>query len=147
MSKKFPKHLEPLQNELTATYKDGVFQTETGLTFKTAKEAVAHNNTVHKYLEGFLPSSNKPFVKTLNNLQKKKPKTVASPKDQHLFNLNFQDELNGIRAGLKQIEENRQTLQEIKQRRAFEDNRRAFFETPKKRTSSGLNYLQGLDDE
>ena len=151
MSKKIPEHLQPLHNELSAVYKDGRFQNDVGETFKTAKEAVEHNNKLDNWLEGLIIKSKqrKYGLKTVIYDPNKKPKTksVASPKDQHLFNLNFQDELNGIRAGLKQIEENKQVLQEIRHKKQFEDNRKAFYETPKEPTSSGLNYLMGVDDE
>ena len=136
MTKKLPEHLRPLADELSATFKDGRFITGNGsMSFKTAKEAVEHNKTIDNWLGGFIAKP-KPLI------QKRKPKTVASPKDQHLFNLNFEDELNGIRSGLKQIEENKQTLREIQERRQQQTPVAA-----SSKTSSGLNYLMGFDDE
>lgn len=124
MSKKIPEHLIPLQNELSVTMKNGRFESESGnISYKTAKEAVAHNESVDKYLEGFL-SNRKPTPKP-------KPKTTQPQ-------INFDEQMQGIRAGLRMLEENRKLLYPTS---------KSTSSAAVTKTSTGLNYLMGYDDE
>ena len=125
MSRKIPEHLRPLYDELTVTFNNGKFSNEVGQTYKTAKEAIEHNQQIDKYISSFdfKPTQTKPFRERV----KAKPK----PKQQSLnLDLNFYDEINKIRSGLNNIKQHSQPPA-----------------TVKAKTSSGLNYIMGYDDE
>ena len=122
MTRKIPEHLRPLYDELTVTFKDGQFSNDAGQTFKTAKEAIERNQVVDGLIDnfsGFKPAKTKPFRERV----KVKPK---KPQQQTLnLDLNFYDEINKIKTSLNQSNQ----------------------PTPITKTSTGLNYILGLDDE
>ena len=122
MTRKIPEHLRPLYDELTVTFKDGRFSNDAGQTFKTAKEAIEHNKVVDGLVDNFSsfsPAKTKPFRERV----KVKPK---KPQQQTLnLDLNFYDEINKIKTSLNESTQ----------------------PPAKVRTSSGLNYIMGFDDE
>jgi len=119
---KLPKHLQPLYDELEVTYKDGKFTNESGsVTYKTAKEAIEHNQQIDKFASGFSfkPTNTKTFRQRVNK----------SP-DLNI-DINLFDELSSIRQGLQNLKAARP----------------AATVEPKSRTSTGLNYIMGFDDD
>ena len=53
MTRKIPEHLRPLYDELTVTFKDGQFSNDAGQSFKTAKEAIEHNQVIDGLIDNF----------------------------------------------------------------------------------------------
>ena len=137
--KKIPQHLQPLHNELSAVYKDGRFQNEVGETFKTAKDAVAHNDKLDKWLDGFIANEKKRKYGLKTVVYDPNKKQTTKPKTTIRSSLDFEKEMAGIRSGLKILEDNRKLLNQSK------NNQLPIAAEPK--TSTGINYLMGFDDE